>query len=90
MVIQKTKGENIVRPLIEFCVNNLTPDLIEIKKKLEANFEYDVLDYGCLGYCGICATQPYALVNGEMIKAETAEQLLVEIKKAIDEMEIRF
>ncbi|SFX42520.1 Uncharacterized protein YuzB, UPF0349 family [Thermoactinomyces sp. DSM 45891] len=79
-----------MRPLIEFCVNNVTPELAEVKKKLETNLDYDVLDYGCLGYCGICATQPYALVNGDMIKADTAEELLIAIHKAIDEMEIRF
>lgn len=75
-------------PLIEFCVNNLTPDMMEIRNKLESDPRVDVLDYGCLGYCGICATQPYALVNGEMVSAETAEELLKKIYEAIEEMEV--
>lgn len=79
-----------MRPLIEFCVNNLTPELIEVKKKLEANYDYDVIEYGCLGNCGICAERPYALVNGEMVSADTADELLTKIEKIIEDMEIRF
>ncbi|SEN57169.1 DUF1450 domain-containing protein [Lihuaxuella thermophila] len=79
-----------MRPLIEFCINNLTPEVLEIKKKLETDPSLDVIEYGCLGNCGICAEQPYALVNGELIMAETAEELLDNIYKAIEEMEIRF
>lgn len=80
----------MMRPLVEFCVNNLTEDVMKIKTKLEADFSLDVIEYGCLGYCGICAEQPYALVNGEMVMGNTAEELLVNIYKEIDEMEIHF
>ncbi|MBA4542081.1 MULTISPECIES: DUF1450 domain-containing protein [Thermoactinomyces] len=77
-------------PLVEFCLNNLTDDVLEIKKKLEADPEIDVLEYGCLGNCGICASGPYALVNGELITGDTAEELLKNIYKAIEETEVRF
>ena len=79
-----------MRPLIEFCVNNLTSDVLTIKAKLENNMDFDVLEYGCLGNCGLCATAPYALVNGELIKAETAEELHKKILRACEEMEFHF
>lgn len=79
-----------MKPIIEFCVNNLTSDVLEIMKTLEADRRLDVIEYGCLGYCGICATQPYALVNGDMVKGETAEELLEKIYKAIEDMQISF
>jgi uncharacterized protein YuzB (UPF0349 family) len=79
-----------MRPLIEFCVNNLTPEVLEVKKRLEQDPDLDVLEYGCLGNCGICAEKPYALVNGDLISAETAEELYIKIRKAVDEMEFRF
>lgn len=79
-----------MRPLIEFCINNLTEDVLEVKKKLEKDPSLDVLEYGCLGNCGICAEGPYALVNGDLISAKTAEELLEKIYKAIEEMEVRF
>lgn len=77
-------------PLIEFCINNLTPEVLEVKKKLEQDPFLDVIEYNCLGHCGICATQPYALVNGELVRAESGEELLQKIYKKIEEMEIRF
>lgn len=79
-----------MRPLIEFCVNSLTNDVIEIKKKLEQDPSLDVLEYGCLGNCGICAQQPYVLVNGDMVMADSADELLRKIYQKIEEMEIRF
>lgn len=79
-----------MRPLIEFCVNNLTSDVLEVKMKLEKDPSLDVLEYGCLGNCGICAQQPYALVNGDLVMADSADELLQKIYQKIEEMEIRF
>ncbi|MBD1370897.1 DUF1450 domain-containing protein [Hazenella sp. IB182357] len=76
-----------MRPLVEFCVNNLTEDVLAIKKELEKDFELDVLEYGCLGSCGICAEQPFAMVDGEVIRAATGAELLERIYKLIDEKE---
>lgn len=76
---------NHVRPLVEFCVNNLTGDVLEAKIKLESSGKYDVLEYGCLGYCGICAAQPYAMVNGEVITADSADELLQKIEDLPEE-----
>lgn len=63
---------------------------MEIKEKLEQDYSLDVIEYACLGYCGICAEQPYALVNGEMVTGKNADELLANIYQAVDEMEIRF
>jgi uncharacterized protein YuzB (UPF0349 family) len=79
-----------MRPLIEFCVNNLTDDVLAIKAKLESNLDYDVLEYGCLGNCTLCAQAPYALVNGEIVTAETADELYEKIIQACEEMEFRY
>jgi len=46
-----------------------------IMKKLEQNPDYDVIEYGCLGNCGQCYTSPYAMVNGEIIAADTPDEL---------------
>lgn len=79
-----------MRPLVEFCINNLTDDVLTLMKELEKDMDLDVLDYGCLGNCGICAESPYALVNGEVITAQTATDLKVKIYEVIEAMEIRF
>src|SRR5690625_1017307 len=72
----KSHGDDVtMRPLIEFCMSNLYGGTMEIKEKLEENEDYDVIEYGCLGNCGQCYIQPYALVNGEVVAAETADEL---------------
>lgn len=78
-----------MRPLIEFCVNNLTDDVLELMKELEQDMDLDVIEYGCLGNCSICAEKPYALVNGEIVTGKTANELKQKIYRAIEDMEIR-
>lgn len=80
-------GVDVMRPIIEFCVNNLTPEVLKIKEELEKDPELDVVEYGCLGHCMTCAEGPYALVNGDVVTGETAEELLKNIRQAIKEFE---
>lgn len=77
-------------PLIEFCIKNLTDDVLAVKKKLEADPGLEVLDYYCLRHCGICNVGPYALVNGEVVRADTGEELLRKIYEAIENTEIHY
>jgi len=66
---------------IKFCENNFTFGTEETMKKLKGNFsDADVSVESCLGYCGDCAVGPYALVNDELIQAETADELYEKIK----------
>ena len=69
---------------IKFCENNFTFGTEETMKKLKENFSNaDVSVEPCLGYCGDCAVGPYALVNDEMIQADTADELFEKIKNII-------
>lgn len=79
-----------MRPIIEFCVNNMHHGTEEVMKKLEANPDYDVVEYGCLGNCGECYLFPYALVNGETVAASTADELYEQIMAKIKEIEAMF
>lgn len=76
-----------MRPIIEFCVSNMHHGTDRVMRELEANPEYDVIEYGCLGNCGECYLFPYALVNGEIVAGETAEELLANIRLKIKEIE---
>lgn len=64
-----------MRPIIEFCNSNMALGTDIIMKKLEENPDYDVIEYGCLGNCGQCYMTPYAMVNGEIIAANTPDEL---------------
>jgi uncharacterized protein YuzB (UPF0349 family) len=62
----------------------------QVMDKLEQNPDYDVIEYGCLGNCGECYIRPYALVNGEIVAAEAADQLYDLIMVKIKEYEAQF
>lgn len=69
---------------IKFCENNFIYGTEDTMKKLQENYpDVDVTVESCLGYCGDCATNPYALVNDEMILADSADELYEKIEELI-------
>ncbi|WP_458412024.1 YuzB family protein [Schinkia sp. CFF1] len=75
----------MINPLIEFCVSNLASGAQKAKEKLEKDPNLDVIEYGCLSYCGKCAHTFFALVNGEFVSGETPDDLVENIYKYLDE-----
>lgn len=61
--------------IVEFCVSNMHHGTDRVLAKLEKLPHVEVIEYGCLGNCGECFLSPFALVNGESVVAETADQL---------------
>ena len=74
-----------MNPLVEFCVSNMANGSQETYEVLEQDPNVDVLEYGCLSYCTRCSEKLYALVNGEMVEAETPEELTKKIYQFIEE-----
>jgi uncharacterized protein YuzB (UPF0349 family) len=72
-------------PLVEFCISNLANGAQETYEALERDLGIDVLEYGCLSYCTKCANSLYAVVNGEIVEADTPEELTKNIYKYIEE-----
>jgi uncharacterized protein YuzB (UPF0349 family) len=79
-----------MRPIIEFCASNLHHGTEKLMKALEANPDYDVVEYGCLGNCGTCFLFPFALVNGEIVEAADADELEAKIRAKIKEIEAMY
>ncbi|MGP7816312.1 YuzB family protein [Niallia sp. 01092] len=75
----------MIKPIIEFCLSNLSSGSEDAKEILEKDEDLDVLDYGCLGLCGQCGESLYALVNGEVVTAETSEQLVANVYQFLEE-----
>ncbi|RNB61180.1 DUF1450 domain-containing protein [Brevibacillus gelatini] len=78
-----------MKPLVEFCASNVSSYTQSVVDALENDpeLDVDVLEYGCLGYCGECYMEPFALVNGKLLQAPSAEELLVKIKNCLREEE---
>lgn len=72
-------------PIIEFCQSNLASGSGIVMKELEKQNNMDVIDYGCLGCCGLCAEGPFALVNGEVVTGKNSKELLKNIYQYIEE-----
>lgn len=73
--------------MIEFCASNMHHGTDKIMKLLQQNDEYEVTEYGCLGNCGECYLFPFALVDGTIVSAETADELYDNILKALDQQQ---
>lgn len=75
----------LFKPIIEFCLSNLSSGAYEAKEKLEEDDGLDIIDYGCLGYCGQCGESLFALVNGEIVTGDTSDALVVNIYQYLEE-----
>lgn len=65
---------------VQFCENNFSYGTEETANKLrDEGIEVEV--ESCLGYCGDCAVGPFALVDDELVKADSAEELYEAIKE---------
>ncbi|MBN8209898.1 DUF1450 domain-containing protein [Bacillus sp. NTK071] len=69
---------------IEFCAGNLRENKI-VWNELEKIPNTKLVDYGCLGYCGNCYSESFAIVGGVLIHADTSEALLEKIIRKLNE-----
>lgn len=68
---------------IQFCENNYdqgAEQVIEMLENDEIGYEVDA----CLGYCGECAMQPFALVDDEYVEADSPDELYNKIKEMLE------
>lgn len=66
-------------------MNNLASGADAAFAKLDADDNLDVIEYDCLTYCDLCATSLFALVDGEVVRGETAEELVANIYTFLEE-----
>lgn len=68
--------------IVEVCdINRIAMENLE---QLEEKYPgVSVLRSPCLSNCEICATRPYAYVNGEFISGATNEEVLMKIEEAV-------
>ncbi|KOO48497.1 YuzB family protein [Priestia koreensis] len=75
----------MIKPIIEFCISNLASGAQKAMEQLEKDYDLDIIEYGCLGYCGKCAQSPYALVNGEIVTGATSDELVQNVYAYLEE-----
>lgn len=65
--------------IVEFCTQNYETGSSEVREKLKQDSTIKVIEHECLNYCGDCYLQPFAMVNGKKITADTADELVEKI-----------
>ncbi|MCO6341141.1 YuzB family protein [Staphylococcus epidermidis] len=75
-------------PLVEFCISNMAKGSDVVFEKLENDPNIDVLEYGCLQNCGLCASSLYAHVDGDIVEGNTPDDLLKNIYQHIEDNDI--
>ena len=73
------------KPIIEFCISNLANGSQRAVEVLERDPNLDIIEYGCLSYCGKCTSSLYALVNGEVVTGNTSEELVENIYQFLED-----
>lgn len=66
---------------VKVCENNFVHGTEDVVNRLKQNKNFTVDVQPCLGYCGDCANGPYALVNDELVQADSAAELYEAIVK---------
>ncbi|CAM3779166.1 YuzB family protein [Mesobacillus zeae] len=75
----------MIQPIIEFCISNLANGSQKAREQLERDPDLDIIEYGCLGYCGKCDRALFALVNGEPVVADSPDELVKKVYEYLDE-----
>lgn len=67
---------------IELCVSNRLYESEEIDQLLNRQ-DVDIVEVGCNSHCEVCDAQFYAIVNGEVVSAVSAKELMGRIEEAL-------
>ncbi|MHA7965696.1 YuzB family protein [Paenibacillus sp. CAU 1782] len=77
----------MLKPMIDFCASNMHHGTFTVMEELELDDTVEVTEYGCLGNCGECYLKPFALVDGAIVAADSADELREAIRNAIKQQE---
>lgn len=75
------------KPMVEFCASNMHHGTDRIMRLFEQDEELEVIEYGCLGNCGECYLNPFALVEGTIVSADTPDELYNHVIEAIKQQQ---
>lgn len=74
-----------MNPIIEFCITNLANGSQKARAELERDSDLDVIEYGCLSHCGKCSERLFCLVNGDVVTAESPDELVKNVYRYLEE-----
>ncbi|WP_274309592.1 DUF1450 domain-containing protein [Solibacillus daqui] len=82
------KRKKDLKNQVEFCMTNISLGSADVYDVLLERDDVEITESGCTSNCEICECQLFAIVNGELIEEETAEQLLKAVEKELEESSV--
>lgn len=79
------KKKKDLKNQVEFCMTNISLGSADVYDILLERDDVEITESGCTSNCEICECQLFAIVNGELLEEETAEQLLKAVEKELEE-----
>ena len=79
------RKEKVVKHHIEFCISNLSYGSADTYDELIKREDIIIEESGCTQNCETCDTCLFAVVNSEVVTAETADELLHRIEEKMKE-----
>ena len=86
----KRNKSKTLKNQVEFCMTNLSLGAADVYDVLIERDDVEITESGCTSNCEICEAHLFAIVNGDIIKAEDAEQLLKNVEKELEENSVVF
>lgn len=86
----KRNKKQTLKNQVEFCMTNLSLGAADVYDVLIEREDVEIIESGCTSNCEICECHLFAIVNGDIIKAEDAEQLLKNVEKELEENSVVF
>lgn len=69
---------------IVFCKENKYKSKKVYKKLKSLDLDIKIKRKGCIGQCKTCKNSPFSLLNGKMLKCDSAKDLYKEIYKKVN------
>lgn len=79
------KRKKELKNQVEFCITNLSLGAADVYDVLIEREDLEITESGCTSNCEICECQLFAVVNGEIIQSDTAQQLVKAVEKELEE-----
>ncbi|WP_413363970.1 DUF1450 domain-containing protein [Lysinibacillus sp. 3P01SB] len=70
---------------VEFCISNLSFGSADAYDELTGREDVIIEEAGCTSHCETCDSCLFAIVNSEIVKADTSEELLQMIEEKMEE-----
>ncbi|MFF5996172.1 DUF1450 domain-containing protein [Lysinibacillus sp. KU-BSD001] len=79
------RKDKVLKHQIEFCISNLSFGSADAYDELIQREDVVIEESGCTSNCETCDSCLFAVVNSEVVTAETADELLQRIEEKMKE-----